>query len=140
MSYRTTPTPHPLVFVHGGRAVAMDAETGQTRWQVSTVQNIVRMAFMADRVFLLDRDCGVHCIDAATGRVLGQIQAMPESKHGAAMIADGNRLFVATTGGVVCISSEGQLLWKNEQPGGGWSILPGIGILGQIAQPDFNQG
>lgn len=134
------PAPHPLVFVHYRNVIALDPDTGQVRWKAEAPEIIVRMAFLDGRVFLLDRDCAVHVVDTATGRVLGMVQVMGAEKHGAAMIAEGNRIFVATTGGVMCLSSDGHVLWRTEHEGAGYGILPGLGLLGQIAQPDFNQG
>ena len=139
MTYRTTPTPSPLVFVHDDVATAMDPDTGQTRWTVALKTIISRMAFMDNRVFFLDNDSVVHCLDAASGTVLGKVQVGDDSDMGVAMLADGNRLFVATTGAIACLSSEGQILWQTKQDAYSSRTRHGLGILGNIAQADFNE-
>lgn len=137
MSQPATTPSAPLVYVSLRRATALDPSTGRPLWGYEADKDIARMIFSEDRIFFLDAAGNIHCVVAATGQLLGKVKAATKG-IGGAMVSAGGVLYVATTGGVTCVSRDGQILWAHEAPGGQFSVLPGLGLPGQVVQPDFN--
>jgi outer membrane protein assembly factor BamB len=133
-----TPARDTLVYVQLDKAVALDPATGAHLWTYRAEKNLVRFLFAEERLFLLDADCFVHCLVTATGSLIGRVAAGPATGYGAAMVVVGDRLVVATTNGVACLSSEGALLWRHDDEKGAGPLLPGLGVAGQVMQPDYN--
>jgi outer membrane protein assembly factor BamB len=140
MDYRTAPPPHPLVFVRGNCALAIDRESGRVMWQYQASKTLSRLTFADDRVFLLDFDCVVHCLDAGTGRLAGTVRVGPPSASSAALLADGANVFVATSDGVTALGPDGRILWRVPTPENVVAsiALAGLGLPGSVVQPDFN--
>jgi outer membrane protein assembly factor BamB len=137
MVYRSAPSAHPLVLLYGTAATALDRETGALVWEYEMARRASRMAFAADRVFVLDVDCVVHCLDAHTGRLVGKVEADRAAHWGAALLLEGDRMYVATSGSVTCLSMDGAVLWKRAHDPAGAGVLAGLGVPGQVMQPDF---
>jgi hypothetical protein len=96
------------------------------------------MTFANDNVYLLDTDCVVHCLVAATGAPLATITTGPLNAWGAALITDGRRVFVASTENLTALGEDGRVLWSLAVPPYAVAgLLPGLGLPGQVVQPDF---
>ena len=137
MSYRDAPALHPLIYVHGDLACAVDRESGRELWRFSSPCAFTRVLLAYDRVYLLDKNAMVHALDARDGTVLGSVQIEP-SGTGGALIAEDGRIYVATTHGACAITPDGKMLWTWPKPDvWGTQILPGLALPGQTCQPDF---
>lgn len=139
MSYRTAPAPHPLVHIGHATAVALDPETGRELWRFQTKARIARVLLAHESVYLLDMDCHLHCVVAATGALLGTVDVAPASSTAGAMIACDGKLFVATSTNVTALSPDGKVLWSHDAPGGSSLVLAGLALPGSIVQPDFRE-
>lgn len=129
-------TTHPLVALHGMAVRAFDRQTGRLLWEYSAKLNVARFALTNGRVFALDDSCHVHCLDAATGALLGVVQVDRVERTGCALVADGGFLYAATTRSVVAIDGSGQIAWRTEV-GGAFGARAGLGVPGNVMQPDF---
>ncbi|MEK6250059.1 MAG: PQQ-binding-like beta-propeller repeat protein, partial [Planctomycetales bacterium] len=73
-----------LVFVAGddGKARAVDAESGETRWQFSTPGAIkYPPTIWEGRAYFGSGDGHVYCVEAATGELLWRFRAAPVERH-----------------------------------------------------------
>jgi PQQ-like domain len=137
MTYREPPQPHPLIAVYFGTATALDRASGRVLWKYVARTVIGRFALANDRVFLLDDICQLHCLDAATGAVVGVVQIDQRERSACALVPDGGVLYVATTHSVIAVNSEGQVLWRTEDVGTTRGLRAGLGLPGSTAQPDY---
>lgn len=131
-----TSAPHPLIAVHGTAVRAIDPATGSVLWEYGARLVVARFALAHGRVYALDDQCQLHCLDATTGAHVGTAQIDRPERSGCALVADGDRLYVATTHSVVAVDSRGQILWRRDT-GGAFSARAGLGLPGAVAQPDF---
>jgi|JI10StandDraft_1071094.scaffolds.fasta_scaffold187242_2 outer membrane protein assembly factor BamB len=127
---------HPLIAVHGTVVRGLDPTTGNILWEYSARLVIARFALAHDRVYVLDDQCKLHCLVAATGAHVGTVQIDRAERSGCALVADGDRLYVATTHGVVAVNESGQIVWRRDT-GGSFSARAGLGLPGALVQPDF---
>lgn len=130
------PTAHPLIAVHGTSLRALDPLTGALRWQFDARLPIARFALAHERVYALDEQCNLHCLAAATGAVVGSVLIDRVERFGCALVADRERLYVATNRSVVAVDANGQILWRNDT-GGSFGARAGLGLPGAVVQPDF---
>ncbi|MBL8683905.1 MAG: PQQ-like beta-propeller repeat protein [Myxococcales bacterium] len=134
---RTAPTAAPLIYIQKRTVFAIDRDLGRKRWQYEASSGVIRVLFVADRVFVLDLDCVLHCIRASDGQPLGTVRVAERSHWGAAMLSHDGGIYVATSEGVVALSLDGELLWRFESDSPGIdSVLPGLALPSQVAQPD----
>lgn len=129
--------PHPLVAVHGKNVHAIDPVTGRILWAYDAKLLVARFALAQGRVYALDDQSKIHCLDAATGALVGVVPTDAPERSACALIADGARLYVATTRSVVAIDADGTIAWRAEV-GGSWDARAGLGLPGNVAQPDFD--
>lgn len=136
MSDPGTPAHHPLVAVHGTTLRGLDPATGSIVWEYNAGLVVARFALAHGRVYALDDQCKLHCLDAVTGAHVGTAQIDRAERSGCALVADGDRLYVATTQSVVAVDARGQIVWRTST-GGSFSARAGLGLPGAVAQPDF---
>lgn len=136
MSDPAAPGPHPLIAVHGTTVRGLDPSTGTLRWEYAAGLVVARFALAHGRVYALDDQCRLHCLDAATGVHVGTAQIDRVERSGCALVADGDRLYVATSQSVVAVDARGQVVWR-QATGGAFSARAGLGLPGAVAQPDF---
>jgi hypothetical protein len=110
---RTGPPASPLVLTLRSTLVALDPETGAHRWNLRLPMQ-VRRAFPVERALLLVlAEPGVKgaiaLVELASGMVLRRIE-LDFDPSGAAL-RDGDRLYVASENGVVCVTTDCQLVW-----------------------------
>jgi outer membrane protein assembly factor BamB len=129
-------TTHPLIAVHGMTVRALDRLTGRLLWEYSANLNVARFTLTNGRVFALDDNCRVHCLDVTTGAALGVVQIDRVERTGCALVADGTLLYAATTKSIVAIDSSGQIAWRAEV-GGAFGARAGLGLPNNVMQPDF---
>lgn len=116
---------------------AIDRDNGQLRWRYETTVKFVRVLFVGERVFALDADCKVHCLQASDGAALRVVSAGPSSGWGASMLAHDGLLYVATSDGVVALGVNGDVVWRFKSPDPGTDgVLPGLALPSQVAQLD----
>lgn len=127
---------HPLIAVHGTAVRGLDPATGNILWEYSARLVVARFALAHDRVYAVDDQCNLHCLVAATGAHVGTVQIDRPERSACALVADGDRLYVATSHGVVAVDARGQILWRRDT-GGAFSARAGLGLPGAVAQPDF---
>lgn len=126
----------PLVVV-GSKAVALDRATGAILWQYEELQQASRFEIIGDRVFVLDRDGAIHCLDLDTGARVGV--AATGLTRAETMLADGDTLFVVGDGPVVAIDAAGRVRWRQAVGVTGSWGLPGLGVPGHVMQPDYSR-
>jgi len=127
---------HPLIAVHGGTVRALERSSGHLAWQYEAKLPIARFTLAHGRVFALDDSCRIHCIDVATGTLLGQVAIDGAEWTGCALLAEGDVVYAATTRSVVAINEQGKVLWRAEV-GGAFAARAGLALPGKIVQPDF---
>ncbi len=136
MSDPAAPGFHPLIAVHGTAVRGIDPATGNLLWEYRAGLVIARFALAHGRVYALDDQCKLHCLVAVTGVHVGTVQIDRPESSGCALVADGDRLYVATTHGVVAVNESGQIVWRRDT-GGAFSARAGLGLPGAVVQPDF---
>lgn len=139
MTYRSAPAPHPLVYLGSQTAQALDPETGNELWRFQTKARIARVLLAHESVYLLDMDCHLHCLVAATGALLGSVDVAPRTASPGAMIVGDGRIYVATSISVVALTPDGKVIWQKTVAGGFSSVLAGLALPGAIVQPDFKE-
>lgn len=77
-----------------------------------------------------------HCLDAASGALLGAVVIDTQERTSCALVADGDVLYAASTRSVVAFDGAGQVLWRTEV-GGAFAARAGLAVPGHVAQPDF---
>ncbi len=130
---------HPLVAVHGTTVRGLDAATGDVLWEYDAHLLVARFALAHRRVYALDDQSKLHCLDARTGAHVGTVQIDRAERSGCALIADADRLYVATSQSVVAVDAQGTVLWQRKT-GGSFGARAGLGLPGAVMQPDFTGG
>lgn len=134
---RTAPLAAPLLYIQKKTVFAIDRDLGRQRWRFDADSNVIRVLFVADRVFVLDIDCTLHCVRSTDGLLLGSVRIAARTYWGAAMLSHDGGIYVATSAGVVALSLDGVELWRFESDAPGIdSVLPGLALPTQVAQPD----
>lgn len=131
-----TSATHPLIAVHGTAVRALDPATGEILWEYSARLVIARFALAHGRVYVVDDQCNLHCLVATSGAHVGTVQIDRRENFACALLADGDRMYVATSHCVVAVDERGQILWKRDT-GGAFSARAGLGLPGAVAQPDY---
>lgn len=131
-----TSAPHPLIAAHGTELRALDPATGNILWEYRARLVVARFALAHGRVYAVDDQCNLHCLVAATGAHVGTVQIDRRENFACALLADRDRLYVATNHCVVAVDASGQILWRRET-GGSHTARAGLGLPGAVAQPDF---
>jgi outer membrane protein assembly factor BamB len=137
MTYRAPPPDAPLLIV-AGQVVALDRNTGKLLWRYNLKGVARRFAFDVERVFVLESTGTFHCLELATGRLIGAV----ETGLGAAnsMLIDGDRIYLAGDDYAAAMDFSGVILWRESIPSNGSHSLCGLGIAGgNIMQPDFSK-
>ena len=139
MNHREPPPDAPLIIV-SSRVLALDRTTGKQRWRYEiegdgTVSR--RFAFDGDRLFVFDNRGAVHCLELATGRLIGRVET--ELKTANNMLVDGDRIYLADDHHAVAMTFDGRILWREAIPSNGSHSLCGLGVPGgNVVQPDFS--
>lgn len=136
MDYRSTPSAAPLLVV-AGSVVALDRATGAELWTYPLKNVTRRFAIVEQRVFVFDRDGILHCLEVATGKLLGKVDVgMSDAKS---MLQNGDRLYVTDEYHVAALDLNGAVLWKVRIPGAATKGLPGLAVVGgNLLQPDYS--
>ncbi|MBN8614769.1 MAG: PQQ-binding-like beta-propeller repeat protein [Deltaproteobacteria bacterium] len=129
---------HPLIAVHGTEVRGLDPATGHILWEYGAGLVVARIALAHGRVYALDNQSKLHCLEAKSGAHIGTVQIDRPERSGCALIADGDRLYVATSHSVVALDANGNVLWQ-QRTGGAFSARAGLGLPGAVMQPDFNE-
>lgn len=127
---------HPLIAVHGMTVRALERSSGRLAWEYEAKKPIARFTLAHGRVFALDDSCRIHCLDMATGKLLGKVAIDGAEWTGCALVAEGGVVYAATTRSVAAISEQGKVLWRTEV-GGAFAARAGLAVAGNIVQPDF---
>jgi hypothetical protein len=111
---RTGPATTPLVLTMRSTLVALDPESGAHRWNLRLPMQ-VRRAFPVEGALLLvlaepGTKGAIALVELASGMVIRRIE-LDFDPSGAAL-RDGDRLFVASESGVVCVTTDCQLVWS----------------------------
>jgi outer membrane protein assembly factor BamB len=109
-------------------------------WKYAARTTIGRFALANDRVFLLDDLCQLHCLDAATGAVIGVVPIDRRERSACALLPEGDVLYVGTTRSVIAVNGQGQVLWRTEDVGTTAGARAGLGVPGNVMQPDYVGG
>lgn len=134
---RTAPVAAPLLYVQKRSVFAIDRDVGRLRWMYTANATLIRVLFVAERVFVLDVDCNVHCLRADTGAALGVVSVGNRTAWGAAMLAHDGGIYVATSDAVTALSMDGTFLWRFDSPDPGLDgVLPGLALPTSVVQPD----
>lgn len=137
MTYRSPPPDAPLL-VFSTQVVALDRTTGAERWKYPMENVVRRFAIDGDRVFVFDSESCLHCLDVASGRLLGKIDLPIMTAN--SMLLDGDRLYVSGDNEVTALDRNGTLLWTARVPPNGSHSLCGLGVPGgAVIQPDFSK-
>lgn len=89
-------------------------------------------------MFVFDSESAIHCLDVASGRLLGKIELPIMTAN--SMMLDGDRLYVCGDREVIALDRNGAVLWSASAPANGSHSLAGLGIPGgNIMQPDFSK-
>jgi outer membrane protein assembly factor BamB len=136
MSYRNASTLRgPLVVAFNGRVVALERDSGEIRWQHNVRDSrVVRLAITDTRVYAATHVM-VFAFDYHGGEELWH--AVRHYSGAAAIIAEDDKVFVASSGEVECLSESGEHLWDNAFKGGGYGALA-MGVAGTCVQADLN--
>ncbi len=159
--YRDMATPGPLIWSAKSDLFALDPATGELKWKTSLPGHIQRLVRLANRLYVLDVH-GLTCFDIETGQRYG---AIPLEFVPSAVIATGDRLFLAGPEGaaavsvdgsviwsakqefakgftisqnVICTGGDGQELWTEKVSGSSRYDNPGMLFADQVAQPDID--
>ena len=97
-----------------------------------------RFAIDGERLFVFDAEGRLHCLDVATGGLIGRVDL--ELSLANNMLFDGDRLYVSDDYSVVALRRDGQVVWRSAiTPNRSFSLC-GLGIPGgNIVQPDFSK-
>lgn len=136
MSEQSASATHPLIAVHGTEVRGLDPATGNLLWEYAAGLVVARIALAHGRVYALDDQCKLHCLDATTGAHVGTVSIDRVERSACALIADRDRLYVATSQSVVAVDANGNVLWQRKT-GGAFSARAGLGLPGVVMQPDF---
>lgn len=137
MSYRESPSPHPVITVQSSQVCGFDALTGRKLWEHGASTIVARFALAHGRVYLVDQMCEFTCIDAATGTVIGQAQIGKSTWSASAMVAGPELVYVTTEHSLVALDRDGRVAWQVEIETS--SVRGGLGLPGQVVQPDFGR-
>jgi outer membrane protein assembly factor BamB len=118
--------------------VAYDTETGESKWKYFA-EGPIRLAPVAwkDRVFFGSDDGHLHCVNAATGKLLWKFQAVPSNRRilgsgrlisvwpvrGGPVVHDGRIYFAAGVFPfegvfIYCLDAEtAEVVWRNDESG-----------------------
>lgn len=136
MSYRTPLLEAPLV-VAATSVTAVDRRTGAQRWTHALKAPARKLAILDDRIFVLDGDATVTCIDVQSGVVIGKVEL--ELSVPNALVSDGETIFVSGDAEVVALDRSGTVLWKASVPVNGSHTKTGLAVPGVVVlQPDFD--
>ncbi len=119
---------------------ALDRRTGKVLWQYDPGSEAVRrFATTADRVYLIDRTGGLHCLQLANGQLLGRIQLPTMAAE--SMLSDGETIYVASDSSVIALDLHGRILWEQKVARNVRHTLTGMAIPGGASiQPDWSRG
>ena len=126
-----------LVAAFGGKVFGLSKQTGKRIWEYrmkdGNKEQVVRVALQAGRVYVLaDR---LACLDYATGKVLWEAPVPGGCSFGM-LLVEGDRMFIAESGEVACVSThDGRLLWFEEFKGEGRASVA-LAIDGEAVQGD----
>jgi outer membrane protein assembly factor BamB len=136
MSYRNASTLRgPLVVAFNGRVAALERDSGEIRWQHNVQDtSVVRLAITDTRVYAATH-FQVFAFDYHGGEELWRT-ARRHTGAGA-IIAEDDKVYVASSGEVECLSESGEHLWNNAFKGAGYGALA-MGVAGACVQADLN--
>jgi outer membrane protein assembly factor BamB len=135
MDYRTTQRP-PLVVV-STFVTALDRNTGRELWRYALGNAARRFAFDEERVFVLCGGGFMHCLEIASGTLIGKVDLQLKMTNN--LLIDGERTYVSSDTEVVAVDASGNILWRAKTPPNGSYSLGGLGIPGgTVVQPDFS--
>lgn len=111
---RTGPFASPLVLTLRSTLVALDPETGAHRWNLRLPMQVRRAFPLEGALLLVLAEPGtrgaIALVELASGMVIRRIE-LDFDPSGAAL-RDGDRLYVASESGVVCVTTDCQLVWS----------------------------
>ena len=138
MAYRTPLIEAPLV-VAATSVTALDRRTGAQRWTHALKAPARKLAILDDRIFVLDGDATVSCIDVQGGALIGKVDFELDSPN--ALLWDGETLYVSGDREVIALDRSGDVLWKQPVPSNGSHTRAGMAVPGVVVlQPDFADG
>jgi outer membrane protein assembly factor BamB len=135
MTYRS-PSETPLLVV-AEEVVALERSTGRKLWEYPLDAAARRFEIIDDRLFVFDGEGRLHCIEIATGRLVGKIDLGLTSPG--VLLRDGDRLYANGNNTVVALDRNGAIVWRAAVPPNQRHSLGGLGIPGgAVAQPDYS--
>ena len=139
MSSRDAPPNAPLL-LFAENVTALERDGGRVLWVYDPGEEAVRrFAMTDDRVYLIDRAGTLHCLQLATGQLIGRIQLAIMSAEN--MLIDAGRIFVASDSKVITLDLDGRVLWEQSVTRNVRHTLTGMGIPGGPSiQPDWSRG
>ncbi|MBX3229499.1 MAG: PQQ-binding-like beta-propeller repeat protein [Labilithrix sp.] len=135
-----TPAQTEPVIVVSSSITAVDRATGEVRWKQEFDNGFRRYAVDSGRIFALDSQGTLHCLDVATGATIGKVDLSPLPSSGA-MLFDSGVLYVCGDNVLIAVSIDGRVLWRTSVGYNKVHSLPGIAVVGgNSLQPDFSKG
>lgn len=137
MTYRE-PTPDAPLLVISTQVVALDRRTGAERWKYPMKTVVRRFAVDGERLFVFDSASAIHCLDIASGRLLGKIDLPIMTAN--SMMLDGDHLYVCGDREVIALDRNGNVLWSADVATNASHSLAGLAVPGgNVMQPDFSK-
>ncbi|MEC7519869.1 MAG: PQQ-binding-like beta-propeller repeat protein [Myxococcota bacterium] len=125
-----------LVVAFAGKVFGIAPADGSVRWEHSVAYaGAVELQIHGGRVFA-STGASLHCLDYATGRLLGKVQVPDRYKGRPSMVIEGDRLYLGSQGEVTCFRlSDGAALWTQGLEGKGLGRVA-LGFPGNVRQAD----
>jgi len=125
--------PTLLVIAAAGHVVGIDALSGKERWRRPVGNGPVAIVVRGNRIYASSKATTIHCFDYPSGE---QRWSWQTSGHGrAAMVIEGEHLYLAKGGEVECFTLDGHRLWSAPAKLG-LGGAAGIGFPGNVMQAD----
>ncbi|HJL18566.1 MAG TPA: PQQ-binding-like beta-propeller repeat protein [Sandaracinaceae bacterium LLY-WYZ-13_1] len=128
-----------LVVAFAGQIFGIEASDGSIRWEHrvdygAEVEVLVRHG----RVYATMMGKELHCLDYATGRLLGKVPIPDTYKGRPTMVIERDRIYVGSQGEVSCFTIDGHHLWTQGFAGKGTGNVA-LGFPGNVRQADDAQ-
>lgn len=124
-----------LIAAFAGRVFGLSAATGEVVWeQRMSPQRTVELLVRDDRVYACD---GLSLVrfDYASGREL-QRTTLPDTYKGRpTIVAERDRIFIGSSGEIMCFNSDCELMWMQPFKGKGMGAVS-LGFPGNVRQAD----
>ena len=122
------------------QVIALDRRSGEVRWEhkMGSLGSAVELAIVGGRVFAVTASGYLHWFDYLDGARLGNVKLRGAYTGRATMVVDGDHLFIASGGEIVCMDRDGNEVWFNGLEGKGIGPVA-LGFPGNVRQADLNR-